>query len=223
MRKQILLFCILVLCFNTLTAQLYRRDITPGEHSLVDTGYLRLFTINDTLKYFEFYTPYLMNDDIECGILSKVFDDVYRLKYASGNNFVKFDLLIKDTTLKVTYLGGRGGKAYSLDGTFILRDSIAKQNAHTFPLNYREFYKAIKDVTLKTYEYPNCNAKFKLVHFKQGDKIEQRWGVGVYPDNKSIDPIENKSWRVCIYNDAKHDWFLLADIYNFFELVRNKK
>lgn len=61
MKKNILIATALILAANSLMAQTYKRD----------TSVLNIFTINDTLKYFEFYTPRYFHGNVETDFFSK--------------------------------------------------------------------------------------------------------------------------------------------------------
>lgn len=219
--KQIFLFSLFLLFFNN---EFYAQYFKKGEDSLgqIESN-LNLFSINDSTKYFEFFTSEMIHGDLECGILSKVSDSLYKIKYADGANFKPFNLVIKSKSVEIVNMESNGFKANNLKGIFYLHDSFVKQNAYTFPLNYKVFIKAKKNIKIKAYEFPNSNSKFKMIFIKQGEIIEKKWTVGSYPNIKSIDPIENEAWSICVYNGTKHDWILLSDIYNLFDIVRNKK
>ena len=61
MKQFILLSFILTFSLKFLIGQTYRRD----------TSTLNIFTINDTLKYFEFYTPGYFHGNVETGFVVK--------------------------------------------------------------------------------------------------------------------------------------------------------
>jgi hypothetical protein len=60
---------------------------------------LSVFKINDTLKYFEFYTPECSHSNVGCGILSKIGQSVFELKYADVSNYYKFKIVFKELLL----------------------------------------------------------------------------------------------------------------------------
>ncbi|SEA38214.1 hypothetical protein SAMN05192529_11619 [Arachidicoccus rhizosphaerae] len=144
---------------------------------------LNIFTINDTLKYFEFYTPEFLHTNVEVGILSKSSINTYDLKYTDGPFFSTFELLFKDSNLRVLNIENEGWIALDLKGSFFLRGNQPQQISH-FNLNHSIFYSAKKKDLIKAYEFPCLKqnpSKFLLI---REAKLKKN-GVLVYTINIS--------------------------------------
>ena len=190
---------------NSLKAQTYKRGDTT----------LSVFAINDTLKYFEFYTPEYPHGDVEVGILSKKDKDTYTLKYVEGANYAPFDLLFQGDSVFAIKLSEKGYMAFVLEkGSFLKVNASPSQAISQFHLNYPIFYKAKNKVELKVYEYPAFESKTKKMLFNKGSKIEQKWGVGLYNKHKSI---KDKTWIAAVRGSKFIGWLLLSEVGASFE------
>ena len=206
--KYITLFT-LVLFFNALNAQSYKNgDAT-----------LNIFTINDSLKYFEFYTPEFPHGDVECGILLRAAPNTYSLKYADESNYKPFNLICQGDSFSVLSTSKKGYLPYHLKGLFVVVSDSVQQSVSSFYLNYPVFHKAKKKAIIKFYEYPSLEADSKSVSFKKGNTIEEKWSVGVYPSFTDYHPIKTKTWIAAVCGGKFIGWFLLSDVEAFFEKI----
>ena len=87
--KQLILIFFSALCISFSVAQTYQRGDTT----------LNFFAINDTLKYFEFYTPGFSHTKVEVGILVKDNDTTYRLKYTNDLEYTPFNVFFQGNLL----------------------------------------------------------------------------------------------------------------------------
>jgi len=202
MRKISFLLLGLAFATNYVNAQVYK---------LQDT-ILSVFTINDTLKYFEFYTPEYPHGNVGCGIISKVDQNVFGLAYADASNYNKFKMDFRDKTVDIIRTSEHGFIPYSLErnaNRFKIINDKPQQNVSHFYLNYPIFYKANKKVVMRVYEYPCSESKIKKIPFNKGAKIEQRWTVGLYNKHNYI---KDKTWIAAVCDNKFIGWLLLSDV-----------
>jgi hypothetical protein len=196
----------LTLACNVLTAQTYKKGNTT----------LAIFTINDSLKYFEFYTQEFIHENAQIGILLKSSEDKYSLQYTNGPFFSEFNMLFKDSTLRVLDIKKEGWIAFDLKNIFFLHDNQPEKNVLKFHLNSPIFYKTKNKMTLKVYEYPCFESKTTQFSFDKGIKIEEKWSVGLYNKYK---PIKDKTWIAAVCGSRFLGWLLLSDVDASFEKI----
>ena len=209
MKKIPFLFFGFVLVMNFTSAQVYKIQDTT----------LSIFKINDTLKYFEFYTPEYPHSNVGCGIILKVEQNVFGLKYADASNYNKLKMEFKDNSVDIIRTSEHGFIPYSLERNtnhLIITNDTPKQNVSHFYLNYPIFYKSKDRVLIKVYEYPTFASKYIRLSFKKGCKIEERWSVGLYNKYKSI---KDKTWIAAVSGSKFIGWLLLSDVEASFDKV----
>ena len=204
MKKLILVITGLGFTISSLYAQTYKIEDTT----------LSIFKINDTLKYFEFYSPGFAHEDVEIGILFKVSESLYKIKYTNGPFFSSFNIQFEDSAVRITNIEKIGWIATPLRGVFYLKNSQAHKAVSQFHLNFPTFYKAKNADSILVYEYPCFESKTKLITFKKGSKIEEKWGVGIYNKYK---PIITKTWIAVVCGNKFIGWLLLSDVEANFE------
>ncbi|HTN37699.1 MAG TPA: hypothetical protein VL053_11535 [Arachidicoccus sp.] len=209
MKQLITLLFSMILILNNSTGQVYTRADTT----------LAIFKINDSLKYFEFYTPSFPHSNVGTGILSKVEQNVYKLKYADASNYNKFILTFNGDSVNLLRTSNVGYIPYSLErnkNTLAIIKTIPEQKVPQFHLNHPIYYKVNKKITIKVYKYPCFESECQSISFKKGNLLEQKWGVGIY---KKYKPIRNKSWIAVVCKDKFIGWLLLSDADAAFERI----
>lgn len=205
MKQFILIASGLILTVNALLAQTYKKG----------TSILNIFTINDTLKYFEFYTPGYFHGNVETGFLVKENEMTYSLQ-ANGSSYAPIELLFKENSVNVKKRSTDGYIAYSLNGkSFLKINDSTDQIVSQFHLNYPIFYKAKNSHSINVYEYPCFESKTKQISLKKGCKIEEKWESGFY--KKYYHPIKDKTWIAAVCGNRFIGWLLLSDVENSFE------
>lgn len=203
---------IAIVGINCTIAQVYKIQDTT----------LNVFTINDTLKYFEFYTPEYPHSNVGCGIISRSEQNVFVLKYADASNYNKFKMVFKGNSVGIIRTLEHGYIPYSLErnaNKLVITSDTLKQNVFHFYLNYPISYKAQYSSSIKVYEYPCFESMIKKMSFNKGSKIEEKWSVGLY--NKHS-PVKDKTWIAAVCEDKFLGWFLLSDIDKFFKEIDEK-
>jgi hypothetical protein len=208
MKQLVLITLSLVLACNFSTAQTYQRGDTT----------LNIFTINDSLKYFEFYTPEFLHENVEVGILVKNNATTYSLRYVDGSSFTPFELLFQGNLVSAKKLSTEGYMAYCVtEKPFPKISDSTNQIVSHFHLNYPIFYKARNKIEMKVYEYPAFEAKIQSISFKKGNKIEEKWKSGLY---KKYKPIKDKTWMAAVCGSKFIGWLLLSDVDSVFEKIK---
>lgn len=199
----------MLLTMNYSMGQVYAREDTT----------LNIFNINDSLKYFEFYTPEFTPTNAGCGILSKLDKNVYILKYADEPNYDTFKIIFRPKGIEIIRTSNIGFIPYSLERNkedLTLTRIIPKQKVSQFYENYRILYRAKKMSKIKVYEYPCDESESKLTPIKKGTILQRKWSVGTY--NK-FTPIKNKTWIAVVCKDKYIGWLLLSDADAAFERI----
>lgn len=208
MKQLILIASGLMLVLNSLIAQTYK----------MDTSTLNIFTINDTLKYFEFYTPGYFHGNVEIGFLVKKDKNTYNLQANESSN-APFELLFGVNAVSVKRLSTDGYIAYSLNKkSFSKISDSTGQIVSQFHLNHPIFYKAKNKVELNVYEYPCFESKNKKLHFNSSSKIEEKWELGYF--KKYYYPIKEKTWIAAVCGNKFIGWLLLSDVEAAFEKIK---
>ena len=210
-RANFLFFC-LVFIANCLNAQVYKIQDTT----------LSIFTINDTLKYFELDAPEYLHEYVGCGIISRQEGNIFQLEYPYGSSYNKFKIVFTDKTVGIIRTSEDGFIPYNLErnsNRFIITKATPQQKVSKFYPNYPIHYIAKNNLAIKVYEYPCFEAKITQVYFKKGSKIEEKWGVGHYIKFK---PIKNKFWIASVYGKKFIGWLLLSDLEDNFTRVKEE-
>jgi hypothetical protein len=186
--------------------QTYRRD----------TSTLNIFAINDTLKYFEFYTPGYFHGNVETGFVVKREGNEYSFQ-SNGSSYTPFEMLFHTDSIRIKALSSDGYIAHSLNGkSFAKFSDSTSQIVSQFHLNHPIFYKAKSNLKIKVYTYPAFESESTQIFFKKGHEIEEKWSVGLYNKYK---PIKDKTWIAAVCVSKFIGWFLLSDVEASFEKI----
>ncbi|QES88166.1 hypothetical protein [Rhizosphaericola mali] len=194
-----MLFSLICWC-NFSIAQAYQRGDTT----------LNIFIINDTLKYFEFYSSGFLHENVEVGLLSRKNDTTYSLKYTNEGNFTPFEIFFQENSVSVKKLSSKGYMAYIINEKPFpkIKDSTS-QIVSQFHLNYPIFYKNLNKAFIKVYEYPCFESKTKTILFRKGSEIEEKWKYGL---RRRYGPIKNVTWIAADFGGKFIGWLLLSDV-----------